>query len=206
MKDNNVKVPVGVTSIAGYTLTSGAAIAAILAFIEGDRSEQTLGVVAAVALAAISFLATTVGRYAQARILAQGAVARARLGSVSGQTITPVQTTVTPTPSAPAPSASTTTWFREPEPGEPVRTLPSVFTPSEHERQAVATTPEPELSSRDARAVAWDEAEPDDGIDPGLETEAIRSGRLIVDVDVLASLPEDEGDQRAHDNPEVKSA
>lgn len=60
------KVPVGVTSVAGYTITLAGVVGAVLAFLKGDRSDQTLGVLAAGGTAVLAFLSTQLGRYAQA--------------------------------------------------------------------------------------------------------------------------------------------
>ena len=64
-----VKVGVGVTSVAGYAVTLAGVVAAVLAYTQGDRSEQTLGTITAGAVAAVAFVITQVGRYAQAHLL-----------------------------------------------------------------------------------------------------------------------------------------
>jgi hypothetical protein len=70
-RNTQPKVPVGVTSQVGYGVTATALIAAVVAFVSGDRSEQTLGVLTAAALAAVSLGITQIGRYLQARELAR---------------------------------------------------------------------------------------------------------------------------------------
>jgi protein-S-isoprenylcysteine O-methyltransferase Ste14 len=60
-----IKVPVG---------TATAAVLALVAFLSGDRSEQTLGTIVAGALAIVSLAITQLGRYWQARELARARV------------------------------------------------------------------------------------------------------------------------------------
>lgn len=63
------KVPIGPTSIAGYSVTALGVAAAIVAFVQGDRSEQTLGVLVSAGIAALAFGITQAGRYVQAHAL-----------------------------------------------------------------------------------------------------------------------------------------
>lgn len=60
-------IPVGPSTIAGFLSTILAGALAVVAFVAGDHSEQTLGVIVGGALAAISLVTTLLGRYAQAR-------------------------------------------------------------------------------------------------------------------------------------------
>jgi len=64
-------VPVGPTTVAGYGVTAVGVALALVAFLAGDRSEQTLGVLVAGGVAALAFVVTQVNRYAQARELAR---------------------------------------------------------------------------------------------------------------------------------------
>jgi hypothetical protein len=66
-------VPVGVTTVVGYTATFTAAATAVLAYIFADADQQTLGTIAAGVVALGSLLVTQIGRYAQARELAKAA-------------------------------------------------------------------------------------------------------------------------------------
>jgi predicted cation transporter len=70
---SSLKVPVGVTSVAGYTVTLAGVVGAVLAFLKGDRSDQTLGVLASAGLAILAFLSTQLGRYVQAHALVKTA-------------------------------------------------------------------------------------------------------------------------------------
>jgi hypothetical protein len=70
MKAQIPAVPVGTTSKAGYGVTAFALASAVIAYATGDHSQQTTGVIVAGAVAALSFLVTQAGRYAQAHALA----------------------------------------------------------------------------------------------------------------------------------------
>lgn len=67
MKPN---VPIGPSTVAGYSVTVTGVILAILAYLDGDHSQQTVGMLVAGAIAILSFLVTQAGRYAQAKVLA----------------------------------------------------------------------------------------------------------------------------------------
>lgn len=69
-----ITVPVGKTTVAGWGTTATAAVLALVAFLSGDHSEQTLGTVVAGTLAVVSFAVTQLGRYWQARELARAQV------------------------------------------------------------------------------------------------------------------------------------
>jgi hypothetical protein len=60
-------VSVGFSTKLGASLTATGVATAIVAFATGDRSEQTLGVIAGAAVAALAFAITAAGRYAQSR-------------------------------------------------------------------------------------------------------------------------------------------
>jgi hypothetical protein len=64
-----MKVPVGVTTKAGYSASLVLLLAAVYAYLNGDRSEQTLGTLFAGTAAVLTFLATQAGRYLQAHAL-----------------------------------------------------------------------------------------------------------------------------------------
>jgi hypothetical protein len=66
-------VPIGPSTVTGYSVTLVAAILAVLAFVQGDHSEQTLGTIVAGAVAGVAFVVTQIGRYLQSRELAKGA-------------------------------------------------------------------------------------------------------------------------------------
>jgi hypothetical protein len=69
---STTKVPVGVTSVAGYSSSLVLFVLAIYSFaFNNDRTDQTLGTLAAGAAAALTFLSTQVGRYVQAKELAK---------------------------------------------------------------------------------------------------------------------------------------
>ena len=67
------KVAVGVSTVAGYTVTASTFAAAVVAYLSGDRSQDTLVVLALGAFSAVSFGVTQVGRYAQAHAQAGNA-------------------------------------------------------------------------------------------------------------------------------------
>lgn len=70
---SKLKVPIGPTTIAGYGVTVTSVLLAVLAYLQGDRSDQTLGVIVAGAVALVSFAITQIGRYVQAKALAERA-------------------------------------------------------------------------------------------------------------------------------------
>jgi hypothetical protein len=77
MNKQNLKVPVGATTVAGYTATITAAATAVLAYLFADADQATLGTIVAGAVALSSLLVTQIGRYAQAHALAKQAPALA---------------------------------------------------------------------------------------------------------------------------------
>jgi len=62
-----MKVPVGVSTVSGYGLTVIAFAAAVVAYLTGDHSQQTVGTIAAGGVAALAFAITQIGRYVQAK-------------------------------------------------------------------------------------------------------------------------------------------
>lgn len=68
---SKTNVPVGVSSVAGYSVTIGTFAAAVVAYLNGDHSQNTIVVLALGAFSAVSFAITQVGRYAQAHAQAK---------------------------------------------------------------------------------------------------------------------------------------
>jgi hypothetical protein len=66
-----MKVPVGPTTVAGYSVTAVAFAAAVTAYLTGDHSQQTLGTILAGVLGGLAFLSTQAGRFVQAHHLAK---------------------------------------------------------------------------------------------------------------------------------------
>lgn len=78
------KVSVGPTTVAGWSTSTALFFLAALAFLKGDRSEQTLGTIAAGGAAVAIFVVTQIGRYWQAKELAKfPAVAVTNIGELS---------------------------------------------------------------------------------------------------------------------------
>jgi hypothetical protein len=71
-------VPVGPQTVAGYTFSLAAFVTAILAFIEGDRSQETLFAVVMGAASLVALVVTNVNRSRQAQNLARLAVQEKR--------------------------------------------------------------------------------------------------------------------------------
>lgn len=63
----------GTATIAGYSTSLALFVLATYAFVAGDRSEQTLGTLAAGIAGGVIFAITQIGRYIQARELAKSA-------------------------------------------------------------------------------------------------------------------------------------
>jgi hypothetical protein len=66
----DTKVKVGLSTVLGVLATLGAFAAAITAYKQGDRSEQTLGTIAGTVVGVISLVTTMAGRFAQAHKIA----------------------------------------------------------------------------------------------------------------------------------------
>ena len=64
-------VPFGPQSIAGYTFSLAAFVAAVLAFIEGDRSDATVGTIVFGVASLVALVVTSRNRTEQAKNLAQ---------------------------------------------------------------------------------------------------------------------------------------
>jgi hypothetical protein len=70
---SSLKVPVGVTSVAGYSVTLASVAGAVVAYLQGDHSADNATVIALGVAAGLSFLSTQIGRYAQAHALSKQA-------------------------------------------------------------------------------------------------------------------------------------
>jgi hypothetical protein len=69
--------PVGLGTKVGLGVSSAAFVAAVVAFITGDRSEQTLGVLVSAAVGALTLAVTIGGRMLQAALRGRGPAADA---------------------------------------------------------------------------------------------------------------------------------
>lgn len=82
------KVSWGASTYAGYGVASVAFVLALLAFIDGDRSEQVIGVLVPGVIGGLSFAITQIGRYVQAKAKIDTAtavaVAQTQLEGVAG--------------------------------------------------------------------------------------------------------------------------
>jgi hypothetical protein len=78
MKDPS-RVPVGFTTKLGASVTATGLAAAIVAFVTGDRSEQTVGTLTAAGVAVLAFAITAIGRYAQAHAQIKAAAPAQRI-------------------------------------------------------------------------------------------------------------------------------
>ena len=68
-------VPIGPTTVTGYSVSAAGFILALIAFLSGDRSDPTIETIVIGGVAAASFLVTQIGRYVQAREMATAAPA-----------------------------------------------------------------------------------------------------------------------------------
>lgn len=113
---STTKVPVGVTSLAGYSTSVVTAAGAVAGWLTGDHSRDNLVVILLGAYSALSLAVTQVGRYLQAKELAKKApvvVAPAHPHPLVEAEITPTDSTVGPDedldpepPEGPNPSAA----------------------------------------------------------------------------------------------------
>jgi hypothetical protein len=71
--------PVGLGTKVGLGVSTAAFVAAVVAFITGDRSEQTLGVLVSAAVGAITLAVTIGGRMLQAALRGRGPAAALEL-------------------------------------------------------------------------------------------------------------------------------
>jgi hypothetical protein len=87
------RVPVGFTTKLGASVTATGLAAAIVAFVTGDRSEQTVGTLTAAGVAVLAFAITAIGRYAQAHAQikaaapAQPVIGRALTSAAAGEPV-----------------------------------------------------------------------------------------------------------------------
>lgn len=61
------KVSVGLATVTGYSVSTVAFVAAVLAYLGGDHSDQTVAIIGCGVVGALAFVVTNIGRYAQAR-------------------------------------------------------------------------------------------------------------------------------------------
>lgn len=85
----NTKVAVGPTTVLGAGVSTSAFIAAVLAFLFGDRSEATVGTIVGGAVGALILAITLAGRYAQAKALTVPPVVPFAGTGITQVTVTP---------------------------------------------------------------------------------------------------------------------
>lgn len=61
------KVSVGLATVTGYSVSTVAFVGAVLAYLGGDHSDQTVAIIGCGVVGALAFVVTNVGRYLQAR-------------------------------------------------------------------------------------------------------------------------------------------
>lgn len=61
------KVSVGLATVTGYSVSTVAFVAAVLAYLGGDHSDQTVAIIGCGVVGALAFVVTSIGRYVQAR-------------------------------------------------------------------------------------------------------------------------------------------
>lgn len=61
------KVSVGLATVTGYSVSTVAFVAAVLAYLGGDHSDQTVAIIGCGIVGALAFVVTNIGRYVQAR-------------------------------------------------------------------------------------------------------------------------------------------
>ena len=81
------KVSVGLATVTGYSVSTVAFVAAVLAYLGGDHSDQTVAIIGCGIVGALAFVVTNVGRYWQAKVAIQNPPAAA-----PGATALPVYT------------------------------------------------------------------------------------------------------------------
>ncbi len=60
------KVQVGLATVTGYSVSTVAFVGAVLAYLGGDHSDQTVAIIGCGIVGALAFLVTNIGRYRQA--------------------------------------------------------------------------------------------------------------------------------------------
>ncbi|HMS60635.1 MAG TPA: hypothetical protein PKD63_00025 [Solirubrobacteraceae bacterium] len=81
------KVSVGLATVTGYSVSTVAFVAAVLAYLGGDHSDQTVAIIGCGVVGALAFVVTNIGRYWQAKVAIQNPPAAA-----PGATALPVYT------------------------------------------------------------------------------------------------------------------
>ena len=81
------KVSVGLATVTGYSVSTVAFVASVLAYLGGDHSDQTVAIIGCGVVGALAFVVTNVGRYWQAKVAIQNPPAAA-----PGATALPVYT------------------------------------------------------------------------------------------------------------------
>lgn len=71
------KVSVGLATVTGYSVSTVAFVAAVLAYLGGDHSDQTVAIIGCGVVGALAFVVTNVGRYWQAKVAIQNPPAAA---------------------------------------------------------------------------------------------------------------------------------
>ena len=71
------KVSVGLATVTGYSVSTVAFVAAVLAYLGGDHSDQTVAIIGCGIVGALAFVVTNVGRYWQAKVAIQNPPAAA---------------------------------------------------------------------------------------------------------------------------------
>ena len=87
------KVSVGLSTVTGYGVTTAAFVGAVLAYLGGDHSNQTVAIIACGVVGAIAFMVTNIGRQRQAVAITHAAaygpvVSLAEPASNAGDVIT----------------------------------------------------------------------------------------------------------------------
>ena len=71
------KVQVGVATVTGYSVSTVAFVGAVLAYLGGDHSDQTVAIIGCGLVGALAFAITNIGRYWQAKVAIQNPPAAA---------------------------------------------------------------------------------------------------------------------------------
>lgn len=71
------KVSVGLATVTGYSVSTVAFVASVLAYLGGDHSDQTVAIIGCGVVGALAFVVTNVGRYWQAKVAIQNPPAAA---------------------------------------------------------------------------------------------------------------------------------
>ena len=95
------KVSVGLATVTGYSVSTVAFVAAVLAYLGGDHSDQTVAIIGCGIVGALAFVVTNVGRYWQAKVAIQNPPAAA-----PGATPMPVYVSAGPATSGTVPATS----------------------------------------------------------------------------------------------------